>query len=190
MSLATLLFWSSVVLMVASRKRFLAQPHKHLVMFVFFACGFIPLGSLTVMQHWHSFVGHLSLLGLLWFASLVYDGDGLITKNSRAVLVTVAVLMLGFYGSALGVGRVDIYRYGFSEPRLLVLGFVVLSVVTAYARLWRLSAAISVALLAYAVDLLPSNNLWDYMVDPLLLIAVTIATMRALMTRQMESRVQ
>lgn len=85
-----------------------------------------------------------------------------------AVAAAVGLLL---YVSALGFVRFDIYAWGY-QARWLALAAAILALV-----LWTsapiVSWALAFALLAYALQIGASRNLWDYLFDPLMFFTAT-----------------
>jgi hypothetical protein len=84
----------------------------------------------------------------------------------RPFYLAVSLIGLGFYPLALGLAPVDPYRLGW-QPLWMLLILAGLTPV-----LWRwapvLLVILGVDVLAFALGLLESRNLWDYLLDPLL----------------------
>ncbi|MEY4730186.1 MAG: hypothetical protein RL020_1344 [Pseudomonadota bacterium] len=78
----------------------------------------------------------------------------------------VAFTGLLLYASALGFMRIDLYAWGY-QARWLALVAVILALA-----LWAsapiVSWALAFALLAFALQIGASRNLWDYLLDPIL----------------------
>lgn len=116
-----------------------------------------------------AFAGHFSLTSmLLALAALVcrLHGRALVADSEmRALCALVLLTALVFYPSSLGAISFDAYALGFGDFRfstaLLLLGLFAW-IVRAYAG----CAVLIVAQFGYAVGALPSDNLWDYLLDP------------------------
>lgn len=89
----------------------------------------------------------------------------------------IAGLGLLFYPLALGLGDVNPYRMGYTAWPLM-LGFGAAALLC----WWRGQALwlwlLTVNLLAYAAGLLESPNLWDTLLDPLLVAAMMVMALR------------
>lgn len=90
---------------------------------------------------------------------------------SNASLVSFFVVVVGvglvFYPMTLGFALLDPYAWGFT-PHVMIL--VCLGLVLAWELAGRRTPAtlILLSVAAYAVRLLESSNLWDYLMDPIL----------------------
>ncbi len=81
-------------------------------------------------------------------------------------MLTIFTIGIILYSSTLGFLNIDLYRYGFHSNYMIVI----LTIFTAImifknipiGYIWSLSA------LAFLYKVIPSNNLWDYLLDPIL----------------------
>jgi hypothetical protein len=73
---------------------------------------------------------------------------------------------LALYPFALGVGTGDPYRLGYANPWFVGLALL-LALAAWLRRLQLVSLCLAAAALAYALGGHESNNLWDYLLDPL-----------------------
>jgi hypothetical protein len=91
-----------------------------------------------------------------------------ITNHKSNVISLLIILVLGIllYLSTLGFIDTDYYSYGFHSIYMVVIVTTVIimliinNIILGY--LW------SLALFAFHYSLLPSNNLWDYLLDPVI----------------------
>lgn len=102
--------------------------------------------------------------------------------ESRSVFVVVALAALLLYPAALGWGDIDTYRSGFGSPVMLLV-LLVLSVAFWLQGLRLLPMLVSAALLAWALGLMESTNLWDYLMDPWLAASAFVQCLWAGVTR-------
>ncbi|ROL65702.1 hypothetical protein BLX41_25485 [Pseudomonas protegens] len=129
----------------------------------------IQIEGLSLAAYIGSFTGSLSVTSLvvLTFAVLLKGGVP-IKPNSTArlqVLIVLAGLALFLYPATMGLSQADPYRLGF-QPRLLILiiGLITL-VFLALQNFWG-AGLLGIVTLAYCLDVKPSHNYWDYLVDP------------------------
>jgi len=134
---------------------------------------FVPVYGLTFAQWLRSVVGDLSVLSLVIFSNILaqrlFNLKLLEASARNTLLAGVALVGVVFYPLALGVSAFDPYRLGYAP----VLMSAVLSIFSIYAwlKINRLLAIILLLpLLAFNLHLLESSNLWDYLIDPILLI--------------------
>ncbi len=132
----------------------------------------LPLGGWPVGSWFAAFVPGLSLPTLALLVDGIHrqaGGKGWLPSALRSTVFCFAVVAgLALYPTALGWGRFDVYKYGWNFSALtLAVGALALLLI------WRgnrFSLVLGAALLAWQLRLLESRNLWDYLVDPLLVV--------------------
>lgn len=128
---------------------------------------FWPLGmSLPLVAYVRGLTGDLSIvLTLLLWTSLL-------PANKPAPSVfkfALAIIALCFYPFALGLGMIDPYAWGYgSIPFLIAVLFFAL--VCGLANWTKGVWIFAIAILAWSVHWHESTNLWDYLLDPFLVI--------------------
>jgi hypothetical protein len=100
-----------------------------------------------------------------WLLAKASGGRVQIAGDRNQLVWIVSGLGLLLYPMALGLGAWDPYRDGYSPSWLLgVLGVLI---AWCWARRNHLGLLLfAVALLGFVIDLKPSTNLWDYLLDP------------------------
>ena len=96
-------------------------------------------------------------------------------RQLRSWLTVMLLIALLFYPLALGFGRFDPYALGFDQR------LVVICAVCALAAAWRyplVSIWLVLAAVVHAAGMGESNNLWDYLFDPLSIIWALIWWLR------------
>lgn len=95
----------------------------------------------------------------------------------RTPAIALAIIGIVFYVLALGLGDFDPYRIGFAAGPL-----VVVLAGAAAATWWRGQPLylwlLTVDLAAFGLGIMESNNLWDYLFDPLLVLAALVVAIR------------
>jgi hypothetical protein len=149
----------------------------------------LPLGNLPLWRYLYGFTGELS--PATWILFFVWFGfPGVFRAWCHAELpfkrrIALLGAMILFYVLALGSGPFDPYAYGF-QP------WVLLALLAAWVARWGrravgLTLLLSVDLMAFGLHWLGSTNLWDYLVDPVLMIALGISVFRGVMSRRFNS---
>lgn len=89
----------------------------------------------------------------------------------------IALLGVALYASALGPWNLDLYRLGY-QPLLPVGAMAAIALLACWRgqTLWLWLTAID--LIAWRAALLESTNLWDYCLDPLLVVAMLALALR------------
>jgi len=140
-------------------------------------CLFLPLSGLTISQWSRSVLGDLSIFTLLVLLNILAQrlfGRNFISPDTRKKLL-FGVVMVGvvFYPLALGVSSFDPYQLGYSPVFMTVL--LCLASIIAWLRAQReLAVILLMPLLAYELHMLESVNLWDYLLDPVLLVYAAV----------------
>ncbi len=132
----------------------------------------IPLGEASAVTYLRGIVGDLSItsvvLLLYWASTHVKQTQINASQNLIACSVIGATGVL-FYPTATGFGTFDPYTLGY-EPLLLSGIAATLCLACIWVR-WYLTATCTLAaLIVYQLQGLPSHNLWDYLIDPLLVV--------------------
>ena len=83
------------------------------------------------------------------------------------VLIIFAAMALVLYPATLGLSDLDPYRFGYS-PRPMLIFFALLTFGLFYLRSGLAVVMLASATLAFIIGIKPSQNYWDYLVDPLL----------------------
>jgi hypothetical protein len=100
-----------------------------------------------------------------------------------------ATLGLVLYPAALGLGMIDTYRWGYS-PRVLLIVMASLTVVFCLMRNTLGVMMLTLSTLAFMVDLKPSANYWDYLLDPFIVIFCFVAPVIALLRERRTGAVE
>jgi len=142
----------------------------------------IPVGGLPLARWLISFNANFSIsLTAILFCKILETSSGVKLLDSKALLTCwVSSLTAGviLFPMALGLGRFDPYPagWGFSWMFVLVCAFTVVLLIMKD----RFAVVLIAAILAYNLQLLESTNLWDYLIDPFLVIISCIALGRRL----------
>lgn len=168
--------------------RWLSQPGLRLraLLVVCIALAWWPVTGLPLWRYAYGFVGDLT--PATWVLFFVWLGFPDVFRRwvhsefpFRRRLSLFAGMVL-FYVLALGSWSFDPYTYGY-QP-WLVLGGLAAWVA------WRgrfapgLVLLLGLDLALYGLHALTSDNLWDYLLDPLLMFGLGISVIRGLMSRR------
>ena len=134
--------------------------------------GLARIGELRLIAYPAGILGDLSITTQILLAAViakrVADVEGLANADRSFLLTATAWTGLVLYFFSSGLTTIDVYAMGFGSAGLmLVLPIAILLC-------WRhrpgAAIAVVVGVVAYDFDLLSSRNIWDYLVDPLLVI--------------------
>ena len=134
------------------------------------AASFIPVGGLSLAAHLRSYIDDLALATLVfmaWGCLRRLDILAPAPQDKTWVLILFAAMALILYPATLGLSELDPYRFGYSpRPMLIVMALLTLGLF--YLRNGLGVAMLAGATLAFMLTIKPSQNYWDYLVDPLL----------------------
>lgn len=141
----------------------------------------VPLAGLPTAAYVRGVIGDLSITSLvlliLTILSPMFGWSPSNTKAKLALQTLITVAALGLYPLALGMGYFDPYRLGYGN-----LWFVSALLLVALAACFRwlpvVALCIALAVFAWDIGWYESNNLWDYLLDPLVSIYAISAVMR------------
>ena len=140
----------------------------------------IPFGDLSLTKFLRGIVGDLSISTLALLARTLQKPSAPI-KTSALLLIAISGLVL--YIFALGFSTFDFYRSGFGNYYLISSLFAV-TLLAWWRQNFVLLSCLSLASLAWSVGYYESTNLWNYLLDPLLVIYAISALIHRLLTRK------
>ena len=122
----------------------------------------------------YAFFGQLSVTSLALLSCFIIQSMSNIqpiitSKEKRILCVLISAAALVFYPLALGLTTFDPYSLGF-EPKILSLVLAAIAFPLLYFGFLKITAIIAVTLIAFNYSTFTSNNLWDYLLDPVLAI--------------------
>ena len=133
----------------------------------------LPVYGLSIAQWLRSALGDLSILTLVVFSNILmqrlFNYRLLAPATRNTLLLGVALVGVVFYPLALGVSAFDPYRLGYAAVLMSVL-LCLASIIAWLGTMRGLAIILLLPLLAFNLHLLESYNLWDYLLDPILLI--------------------
>lgn len=141
----------------------------------------VPLAGLPAAAYVRGVIGDLSITSLvLLMLTILRPLLGLHSSGTKAsftlqILITVAAL--GLYPLALGISSIDPYRLGYGNLWFLV-ALLVVALAACFRRLPVVALCIALAVFAWDIGWYESNNLLDYLLDPLLSVYAISAVMR------------
>ena len=162
------------VLLAMPAEKLVKDAHKRklIVAVLLVLCLFVPLNGLSISQWLRSALGDLSVLTLAIFANIALQrlfNVHLVSAEARQNLLRVIALVgVLFYPLALGLGPVDPYAFGYAPVWMTVL-LVLASGMGWISGRRDLAVILLLPVVAFNLQLLESNNLWDYLLDPILL---------------------
>ena len=146
---------------------------------------FWPLGlslELPLVAYVRGVIGDLSIVTTLLLWSSILPGN---KTAPLAFKVSVALIAIGFYPFALGLGMTDPYAWGYGSIAFLiaVLFFAAICGLANWSKgVWM----IAIAILAWSAHWHESTNLWDYVLDPILALWAICALIAAIYRQRKE----
>lgn len=139
-----------------------------------FGFALLPVKALPLVQYLHGFFGDLSIstLCLLLFSVGCFlrgDVSRQYHEEKKHVYAFLVVAGLLLYPMSTGLTVFDPYALGYA-PRyfgVVLLGFALYS---AWKKYYLVLTLLTCVVFAYGIDFLSSNNLWDYLMDPLIFV--------------------
>ena len=146
---------------------------------------FWPLGfslELPLSAYVRGIIGDLSTVSVLLLLSALF-----VRNQSAPWIVKVAIGLVGlcFYPFALGLGMFDPYGWGYSSVALLI-AVLVFALLCAIAKWNRGAWIIGLAIIAWGMQWHESTNLWDYLIDPILVVWAIFGVVATIMKKRKE----
>lgn len=133
------------------------------------AASFISLDGLSLAAYLRSYIDDLAITSLVFMAWGCLRRLDILppARGKTGVLILFAAMALVLYPATLGMSDLDPYRFGYS-PRPMLIFVAVLTLGLFYLRNGLAVVMLACATLAFIAGIKPSQNYWDYLVDPLL----------------------
>lgn len=178
----------ALVLFLLLPLRRLSTGYRLAALLGMFLIALIPLSTgLTLAGLLRGLTDDLAITSVVWLMAAAIIKLGYLPPMPLSakwpLWLCFALLGLVLYPAALGLGMLDTYRWGYS-PRGLILVIAGLTAVFWLLRNALGVAMLTVATLAFMVDLKPSDNYWDYLLDPFIVIYSVVAPVIASVRRR------
>ena len=153
----------------------------------------VPINEVPVFYYLRSFyIGDLSITSTLFFCAYIIQSRGkkVLFQSAELKQLTLLVVLGGLflYPLALGLGQLDPYRLGY-QPQIMLFILFFVGLYFWYKQYYFLVLVLTSVVLCFNLRLLESNNLWDYLLDPLLLVVfLTIGLISGLKLRTKRSK--
>ena len=133
----------------------------------------IPFGGLPAAAYVRGVIGDLSISSLVLLVLGILRpmlGWHQPDTQSRFVLqLLIALAAVGLYPMALGIGLFDPYRLGYGNPWFMG-ALLTLALAACFRHVYIVALCIALAVFAWSAGWYESDNLWDYLLDPLVAI--------------------
>lgn len=153
------------------------------LLLVFFVISLIPINDLPVAGYLRGAFGDPSIMTCLLITSYLigqYTNIKLTPNNDfKFMMLAYAIIGMAFYPFAMGISLVDPYGWGYGS-----IWMAVAMLVSCTFLIWKkLSVAcllVTLCVIAYLLQALESQNLWDYVIDPMLWAYAMVCSMGTL----------
>ncbi|WPN49358.1 hypothetical protein [Pseudomonas sp. P8_241] len=140
------------------------------LLFALLGASFIPVDGLSLATYLRSHIDDLAITSMVLMAWFCLRRLGFLPaarQGKTCVLILFAIMALVLYPATMGLSDLDPYRFGYS-PRPMLIFFALLTLGLFYLRNGLAVVMLATATLAFIVGIKPSQNYWDYLIDPLL----------------------
>ncbi len=144
---------------------------------ILFCMSFVTISGYSLLTYLHGIFNDLSISSLFLLSYYLLSISHYSSNEDNAtkpIFYLIALIGLFFYPTALGLGSIDPYGWGFIDnptypfSNLIFIGSIALLMMMAFIKHYNLLLLCLVfATLAYPLNLLASQNIWDYYIDPL-----------------------
>lgn len=172
------LTFALVVFLILPLARY-SQSKRLIILLLILLVGAVPLPSgIPLAGYLRGLTDDLAITTMIWLAGAALVKVGLVLVPQRATSLQLwlmfSALGLLLYPAAMGVGMLDPYRWGYL-PRSLILGMGLLASFMLWLGNGMATLMLSLATLAFMFDLKASDNYWDYLVDPFVVVYAVLA---------------
>lgn len=159
------------------------------VCFDFLAVFLLPVGLLTIAGYLRGVFGDISSFSaatLVWLCFgrywTVIQMENRKAFDLQPLFIPIALASLIFYPLTLGLSRWDPYVIGY-QPLVPSIMLALAGIGLVYFRKYLSAFFLAIVLVAYLIHLQESDNLWDYLLDPLLAVVLWIWLLKSLVAK-------
>jgi hypothetical protein len=154
----------------------LRRGYSYLLAVTAFIAVTVPVGAMPVAQVTRGIFGDMSITSLILLGYFFISPTSTRDK-SRQLFILVIITGLLFYPAALGFGMLDPYQWGYlnsyrgiASPMLFLAALVGMMLIAARLNNDLILLCIAAAAGAFLIGAMESNNIWDYLIDPMIVI--------------------
>jgi hypothetical protein len=133
-----------------------------------------PIGSIPIAQVTRGIFGDMSITTLI-LMSYFFIFPTTSRDKSKQLFILVVITGLLFYPTALGLGMTDPYQWGYlnsyrgiGSPMLFLGALIVVILIAARLKNDLILLCIAMATGAFVFGAMESKNIWDYLIDPMI----------------------
>jgi len=139
----------------------------------------LPVKDWLVIEFSRGYFSDLSMTTIIMCSVYIMNVAGARRlTSSNELKYSVLALATVLYPLTLGLSMLDPYALGFSSHSfypLMVSSLAVIAFVAWYFSVWQLALVLSLTLLANGLSVYESNNLWNYLIDPIAVIMCLVS---------------
>ena len=180
-----------LLLLVAAPLTLLRQPRYPrkvvtIAMFLMLGLAILPIYDQIPLVYMRAVITDLSITSLFLlclFIATAYTGEAyLADQNRQTVYRSVLLGAVLLYPLALGLTPYDSYALGYGSP-IMFIGLALFAYYLLWRRAYVVLGLLLVAIVAYLVGILNSDNLWDYLMDPWVFFVAVFDSIKRLVLR-------
>ena len=99
-------------------------------------------------------------------------------NNANSFNGLVILMAIILYPTSLGYSQFDMYTIGFASDvfyNYFIMAIALIGVIAWYMGYAQIAVWLTLSVLAHGLNLFESNNLWNYLLDPLVVIACVVS---------------
>lgn len=134
----------------------------------------VPIGAMPVTQVTRGIFGDMSITSLILLGYFFIFPTTSRDKSKQLFILVVSTGLL-FYPAALGLGMLDPYQWGYlnsyrgiTSPMLFLAALVGVMLVAVRLQNDLILLCIAAATGAFLIGAMESKNIWDYLIDPMI----------------------
>lgn len=167
------------------------RPWRVAALCILVLAALLPVAGLSLAGYLRGIIGDISIttvvVMLTGVGSRVFHRQAVSAKELIALCGLIVLCSAIFYPMALGATAYDPYRMGY-DSYYLPAGLMLLGLAAWLQRLFLMVFCITLAMLAYSVGWYASTNLWDYLIDPVLVVGSLFYLLRQATPAVMKNR--
>jgi hypothetical protein len=151
----------------------LKDNHRYILISIGLLLALTPFGDLPAAQVTRGIFGDLSITSLVLLVRFILLPQAP-RAHTRELFILVVIAGLLFYPAALGLGMLDPYQWGYlntyrgiAAPMILLSAIVGILLLAVARNNTVIMLCITGALAAFTLGIMESRNIWDYLIDPL-----------------------
>ncbi len=141
----------------------------------------LPISNWLVIEFSRGYITDISFASLVMLAmyllAILKPQRPINQLSFNLVILLFAILL---YPASLGLTQFDPYALGFVSHEYfdyLILSVAIIGIIAAYIGYWQLALWLTLSCLGFGLHIYESFNLWNYLLDPLAVIACLVSSL-------------